>query len=349
MNVCLLTWWGDSLTYTLARALSAGGHGVHILVCDRERHLNAKWGISARIREIPDVTLELDPDAGLSTRYGMLIVQSFPRLDQQSSLVSRLAERADRVTLVSFGDRVRPWRDAVRLQRSEWRVVQPFRRKLSVVAYKDGFHRLDLFAATGVARAHVGFDVHSKFLHVDALFRRIHAADWSVGRPRNLRVNFVGSRDPRRRGDALDSVDRYLQRSGAAARDGRRVMWKVYSDAQPGALPESEFVDILSDSDFTLAPPGHSLITHRPIEAMLRGSIPILNEREAPIYELKLRDGENCLLVRDDDWAAAVARALQADRADLERMRANIMSIRETRLDYPALAAGIRGRLGVAA
>ena len=347
MKICLLTWWGDSLTYTVARALSTAGHTVDILITDRERHLAAKWGISARIRDIPGVTLLFAPDHESPEHYGILVIQSFPRIGEHTALASRLADRSDHVTLISFGDRVRPWRDAVRLQRVEQQVVRPFSRKLNVVAYKDGCHPLDLFALARVRRVHVGFDVHSKFLQSDALFRKIHATDWSVDEPRRLRLNFVGSRDPARRGEALERADRGWQSAGE--RDDRRVLWKVYSDDQPGALPESEFVDILSDSDFTLAPPGHSLITHRPVEAMLRGSIPILNAREAPIYELGLRDGENCLLVRNDDWAAAVHRALAMEPAEVRRMRTHILSARRTRLDYPVLAAAICRRLGAPA
>lgn len=345
MRICLLTWWGDSLTYTVARALSTTGHTVDILITDRERHLAAKWGISARIREIPGVTLLLGPGCEPAAHYGMLVIQSFPRIAEHVPLASRLADRSEGVTLISFGDRVRPWRDAVRLQRVERRVVRPLSRKLSVVAYKDGYHAFDLFALARVRRMHVGFDVHSKFLQSDTLYRQIHATDWSVDEPRRLRLNFVGSRDPARRSEALERAERGWRDAGE--RDDRRVLWKVYSDDQPGALPESEFVDILSDSDFTLAPPGHSLITHRPVEAMLRGSIPILNEREAPIYELGLRDGENCLLVRNDDWVAAVRRALAMDPAEVRRIRRHILAVRQTRLDYPVLAAAVCRRLGV--
>jgi hypothetical protein len=126
-------------------------------------------------------------------------------------------------------------------------------------------------------------------------------------------------------------------------------MWKAYSDEKPEALPESEFVEILSNSDFTLAPPGYSLVTHRPIEAMLRGSIPILNEREAPIYEIGLRDGVNCLLVRNDDWGAATSRALHSSQPEIEQMRRNVLEVRNAYLDYPVLSAAICRRLGATA
>lgn len=348
MDVCLLTWWGDSLTYTVARALSANGHAVEILVVDRERHLGAKWGISARLRDIPGVKLAMQPEALSRSRYDLLLIQSFPRIVAHRALVAQLAGRAGRVTLVSFGDRVRCWRDAVRLQIGELRTVLPFLHKLRTVAYKDGFHKADLFV-WAPRRVRVGFDVHSKFLHVDSLFRQIHTLDWAVGGRRPIRVSFVGSRDPGRRGAALDQIDRFLDASGARARHADRIMWRVYSDAEPGALPESEFVDILSNSDFTLAPPGHSLITHRPIEALLRGSIPIMNAAEAPLYEIRLRDGENCLLVRNGDWAAAVSRALDMSEDEIARMRAAALAMHDSKLRYDVLSKAIACRVGAAA
>ena len=347
MNICLLTWWGDSLTYTVARALAANGHAVDILVVDRERHLGAKWGISARIRDIPGVTLAMEPQALSRPRYSLLIIQSFPRILAHRALVAQLAGRAAHVTLISFGDLVRSWRDAMRLQTGELRTVLPFVHKLRTVAYKDGFHKADLFV--WAQRVRVGFDVHSKFLHVDSLFRQIHVLDWTVGGSRAIRVSFVGSRDPGRRGAALDQIDRFLDASGARARHADRIMWRVYSDAEPGALPESEFVDILSNSDFTLAPPGHSLITHRPIEALLRGSIPIMNASEAPLYEIRLRDGENCLLVRNGDWAAAVSRALDMSEDQIARMRAAALAMHESKLRYDVLSKAIARRVGAPA
>jgi len=345
MKVCLLTWWGDSLTYTVARALAANGHTVDILVTDRERHLSAKWGISSRIREISGVKLALDIGALGESRYDLLIIQSFPRIEAHRTLAARLANLAPRVTLISFGDRLRAWRDVISLQVGELRTVRGFLGKLSTVAYKDGYHAIDLFSWVS-RRVRVGFDVHSRFLHVETLYRKIHAQDWTVEAPRPIGLNFVGSRDPGRRGAALDKIERHLEASGAREALADRIMWRVYSDAEPGALPETEFVDILSKSDFTLAPPGHSLVTHRPIEALLRGSIPILNEAEASIYEVGLRDGVNCLLVRNDDWAGAAARALAMSQAEIVRMRQHAHGMTCSKLDYPVLSKAIALRIG---
>jgi len=345
MNICLLTWWGDSLTYTMARALAHNGHQVDILITDRERHLGNKWGNSARIRAIPGVRFLLDPSELSAPQHDLLLVQSYLRIAEHADVVRQLASRAAALTLVSHGDLIRDWRKAIELQLVELRVLRPHLKKLRNVAYKDGFHRWDLFGLLS-RRTNIGFDVHSRFLHDPALFEKIHGLDWTPSAKRPIAINFVGSCDPSRRGGALDRVKAYLDRSGTDGRHEGRVMWRVYSDAEPGALPESDFVDILSNSDFTLAPPGHSLITHRPVESMLRGSIPILNACEAGIYELGLRDGENCLLVQQDDWAAAVDRALAIPQDRVADMRARIRDLNATRLQYGPLSSGICTRLG---
>lgn len=346
MRVCLLTWWGDSLTYTVARALTANGHTVDILVTDRERHLGNRWGNSARIREIPGVRFLLERSELSHPRYDLLIIQSYPKISSHGSLVADLGRRSSRVTLISFGDLVRGWRSALGLQVRELRAVLPLIGRIGTIAYKDGFHRFDLFG-TLARRTNVGFDVHSRFLHTESLFHQIHARNWRVNATRPTCINFVGSRDPARRGDAVDQIERFLKASGEGTRNAGRIRWRVYSDAEPAALPETEFVDILSNSDFTLAPPGHSLITHRPIESMLRGSVPILNETEAPIYEIGLCDGENCLLVREGNWSAAVSRALSTSQDEVARMRANLWQMNESQLQYASLSKGICSRLGV--
>jgi hypothetical protein len=348
MKICLLTWWGDSLTYTVARALSEHGHDVDILLTDRERHLNAKWGNSRRIREIARAKIYFDAADLADKSFDLLLIQSYRGIRSHAAIAARLGGQAKVATLISFGDLARGWPEVMRLQFEECRITLPFRHKVKKVAYKDGHHVLDLFALLGRTRVNVGFDAHSKFLHDDTLYRQIHDKNWDASSPRPLRLNFVGSRDPQRRGEAVDQVARFLMTSVSKPDREARVMWKAYSDEKPEALPECEFVEILTKSDFTLAPPGYSLITHRPIEAMLRGSIPILNESEAPIYEVGLRDGENCLLVRNDHWSDAVSRALQASQGEIKRMRQNILRIRNACLDYPTLSAAICRRLGAA-
>jgi hypothetical protein len=102
----------------------------------------------------------------------------------------------------------------------------------------------------------------------------------------------------------------------------------------------------LTESDFTLAPPGYSLVTHRPVEALLRGSIPVLNADELDLYDLGLRDGVHCIAVPTGGWPDAMRRMLAMDEAEIQFMRGAIRSLVEEKVTYAALARDIARRLG---
>jgi hypothetical protein len=72
-----------------------------------------------------------------------------------------------------------------------------------------------------------------------------------------------------------------------------------------------------------------------------------LNAGEAHIYELGLRDGENCLLVEGGDWSAAVRRALAMPLPEIVRMRTHLHRLNVSQLQYDPLSRGICDRLGV--
>jgi hypothetical protein len=163
-----------------------------------------------------------------------------------------------------------------------------------------------------------------------------------------MRANFLGSRDPSMRSRILHSVQGYF---GDAASSGnsayKPTYWHVYSDAQPAALSAAEFLKVLSDSDFTLSPPGYSLVTHRPVEALLRGSVPVLNADELALYDLGLADGVNCIAVPPGGWAAAMQRIMDMSEAQVASMRRNVHAMLDEKVAYAALARDISRRLGV--
>jgi len=217
------------------------------------------------------------------------------------------------------------------------------------VAYKDGFHSADLL---GVLRRRqvIGFDAHSKFLRDPSLFAKIHAMDWDPGIVRPMRANFLGSRDPAIRTRILDSVHRYFtsfRASPAGDASPKKMYWHAYSDSQPAALGPAEFLDILQASDFTLAPPGYSLVTHRPIEALLRGSIPVLNAKRARHLRHGLVDGRPASppprpLADGDGTDPGDA------REQVSAMRRKVRLLVAKKVSYAALSRDISRRLGLA-
>jgi hypothetical protein len=125
----------------------------------------------------------------------------------------------------------------------------------------------------------------------------------------------------------------------------RRVLW-VTSPRHP-RLNREAYLDSLCESEFCLSPAGWSVWTHRTIEALQAGSIPILPQPEA--YHLGLLDGVHCLAVRGDDWEGAVARARGLRAAERHAMREAITALRQRALTLSALSAHYLSILGLTA
>jgi hypothetical protein len=145
---------------------------------------------------------------------------------------------------------------------------------------------------------------------------------------RRWRVGFLGNREPPER------TARLAQCKDAVVAAGNRITWYEYGGTEANGrrgLEPLEYLDALSDMDFCISPPGWGLQwTHRTVEALVRGSIPIIEDPE--VYYLGLRDGENCIVAEPDNWGAAVRRALELTERDTQRMRRNVATLRESLL-----------------
>ena len=180
----------------------------------------------------------------------------------------------------------------------------------------------------------------------------MHAADWDPAAHRPIRVNFMGCQDPDVRKQVLDTIRPLFHMDDARATStasDKTMFWHEYTNAAPVGLDPREFVRILTDSDFTLCPRGYSLVTHRPIEALLRGSVPVLAASELDLYGVEFVDRENCIVVPDAQWSQTIERLTRTDESVLVRMRSNIRATVENHLRYDVLARELRRRLGVAA
>lgn len=349
MNVWYLVYVADSLTYTIAKALLRGGHRVCVCEVGARRLSRPPDAVQRRLMATEGVSfVELD-DASLPREIDRLIVQVFPRPHESIVDAGRLAGRARRIALITAGDCSQSWRHAMKLQWQEAKRLARYAGRVDRVLYKDGWHARDLLGALK-PRDVVGFDVHSQFLHDSALYEAMHARDWVAHAHRPYRVNFMGSQDPPSRKKVLDNF-RHLFDADAAASSGsatgRTMFWHEYSDADPVGIPPREFIRLLTESDFTLCPRGYSLVTHRPIEALLRGSIPVLAKEEIGLYGVDLVDGENCIGVAEGSWAQTVQRLSRMDERDVVRMRLNAAAMFGRYLDYEALAQRLRTRIGV--
>jgi hypothetical protein len=152
---------------------------------------------------------------------------------------------------------------------------------------------------------------------------------------RRWRLGFLGNRQPPER------IARLAQCKDAFVGAENRVNWHEYehnlgdweSNRRPRFEPleQMDYMRALSDMDFCVSPPGWGQQwTHRTIEALVRGSIPIIEDPQ--VYGLQLRDAENCIVAKPDDWGAAVRRALDLGEAEIRRMRRNVVALREEQL-----------------
>jgi hypothetical protein len=351
MNVCHLVFVPDSLTYMVTKAAVSAGHTVYICLSDPEHGQKAPHKIMQRLMKLPHVIFITEENkAALPARIDRLIVQIFPRptATLESAMLGEMAARSRKITLVTAGDRSRFRRTALQMQWRELCRLVRWLGRVDRVVYKDGFHPLDLFAFFKPRRV-TGFDIHSMFMHDEDAFERIQKLDWNVEETRPISINFMGSQDPAIRKRALDSIRPEiirLQTTTAPMPSPKTILWHEYSDTEPAALGLQEFVDALSRSDFTLCPPGYSLITHRPIEAMLRGSIPVLHANELGLYDIALTDGVNCIAVSEENWPAALERCAHLNEDAIVAMRRNVRETAEALLLYPTSSKRMRLRLG---
>jgi len=146
---------------------------------------------------------------------------------------------------------------------------------------------------------------------------------------REHRICFVGCTQPPERAVRLEQCRRAL--AGAE----KKTYWLDYGGVEtrkgPTGLDPMQYLDVLSNTDFCISPPGWGdQYTHRTIEAIIRGSIPIIEDPER--YELEFRDHENCIIATATDWGAAVRATLDISEREVQRMRRNVLALRADRL-----------------
>src|SRR5437764_1289342 len=137
MNVWHLVFRTDSLTYTVAKAMSFGGHDVFVWVVDAEQDHSLAAGIQQRLRDTPRVRIVARDETKLPSVIDRLIVQVFPRPMESIQRISPLARRARSIALITAGDRSRSWRSAMKLQWLEARKFAPYAGTIDRVLYKD--------------------------------------------------------------------------------------------------------------------------------------------------------------------------------------------------------------------
>ena len=169
---------------------------------------------------------------------------------------------------------------------------------------------------------------------------------------RRFRIGFLGNLQPPERSGQLAQCHQALVDASVSIvgpdlerSSGRSAVWIVYGDGRnTKGLNPRQYTAVLSDMDFCISPPGWGRNwTHRTVEALVRGAIPVLEDPE--LYDVGLKDGETCVLVRNGDWAGATRRALAIPDDGIIVMRRAVMGLAQRNLTVERMAARLRSQL----
>lgn len=212
------------------------------------------------------------------------------------------------------------------------------------IGYIDGLYDFDLFSFFS-RKYIIGFDVHSEFLAYKKLKSLMFAFEWMPQVSRKFKINYMGNINPQTRAQIIKKIKSFLDESNLKF----KVLWIDYGNriSETRGVPPEKYIEYLSESDFTLCPPGYERVTHRVIEALVRGSIPVINEDELYLYDMNLQNEVNCIAVKNGDWIAAIQKILSIKDNQLIQMRYNILAMKEKYLLPEVAAKRLRQKMGL--
>ncbi|MCL6435187.1 MAG: hypothetical protein K6T90_13425 [Leptolyngbyaceae cyanobacterium HOT.MB2.61] len=222
----------------------------------------------------------------------------------------------------------------------------PVTLKAERVFLADGFYPTDLYSIWA-KRYLMGIDVHSNFLDNPDLLLKMFAFEWKPEVTRKYRLNFIGNRKPQFRTELINTIKSYLISQNLW--NSSEYLWIEYGD-EPGekrGVPPAEFIHYLTESDFTLCPPGYAKLTHRVIEALVRGSIPVLHTEELELYDSHLQDQINCLAVHHSNWVKAIDQLIHMPESKIVQIRSSILAMKEDILSNEAFSRKLGTKMGL--
>jgi len=212
-------------------------------------------------------------------------------------------------------------------------------------------YRLPLMWAPG---APMGYFVNPDFLRDAELRRAMFSREWPTETERPARLLFSGNPEPPVRREIVQTLTGFLSRQSnwpmlrsskaweqfceARRQDEQALLWMVrgepddpHWEARSDSIPPQRWPAVLQSADFSICPPGYEPKTHRVIESLLRGSIPILDCPDE--YDLDLQHEVNCLVVPKKNWVEVVSQALSLPSDRVAAMREAVRKCKERLLD----------------
>jgi hypothetical protein len=346
-NICIWAVTVECLTYTIAR--TAALSGVNVYVVTKPKDQESYYGHSLfyeKLEEIKNVTIlnQFEP-IELDWLYIELAATGL------NSQLINCARHARQIGLLSSCSKP-SYVKAIGGQLKEIVKYLPIALKAKRVFLIDGFYKFDLYGLYA-KRLLTGYDVHSNFLGSDELHHKMFAFAWRPEALRKYKLNFIGNRNPQHRTELIASVKSHLTSQGLLSNQedysDSKLVWIEYGDSagEKRGVESTEYIHLLSESDFTLSPPGYIKMTHRTIEALVQGSIPVLHENELGLYDIDLRNRVNCLTVKNQDWVAATKTIMTISQEEVIYMRSNILAMRDKFLSDEAFSRRLQTKMGL--
>ncbi|HEX3624674.1 MAG TPA: hypothetical protein VH280_04520 [Verrucomicrobiae bacterium] len=225
--------------------------------------------------------------------------------------------------------------------------------------------RLPLMLAPG---ALMGYFVNPDFLRDTELRHSLYAPDWTADGKRPLGLLFAGNPEPPVRRKIVEELTDHLSgqqqrpmlrsldecgRYQASSGNGKpAILWMVRGnpndvnwEGRADSIHPQRWAGVLKSADFSVCPPGYELKTHRVIESLLCGSIPILDCPDE--YDIGLEDGVNCLVAGKNTWKETVSEALNFSKEQIVAMRKNVWLCKERFLALNAAGRHLAQKCGL--
>jgi hypothetical protein len=218
--------------------------------------------------------------------------------------------------------------------------------------------------------ARMGYFVNPDFLRDPELRQSLFDTDWPMDGRRPLRLLFAGNPEPQVRRKIVEELTQHLAGQSQwpmlrSFEDGRycrtsnghdkqAIVWMVRGkpddpnwESRADSIHPKNWAGVLKSADFSVCPPGYELKTHRVIESLLCGSIPILDCPQE--YDVGLMHGVNCLVARKNTWKEVVSQALNFSQEQIIAMRENIRECRGRFLSLNSAGTSLAQKCGLKA
>ncbi|TVP61464.1 MAG: hypothetical protein EA343_14105 [Nodularia sp. (in: Bacteria)] len=333
-----------SVTYTIAYSIVLGGSELYLITSKKYQQENY---LLQNIINLKNVNV-IDNHDDFNIKLDILYIEFSNNYSRKDVLT--WSKQAKSKAAICF------YENNFRSQVKKFIKYFPVSLNFQTVIFVNGLPEFDLYKFL-TKRYVLGFDVHSKFLEDKNLSNMMFCFDWNPQTSRKYKLNFLGNILPIERTEILKQIKLYLNLNpelinsiNSIKNSNFECVWIEYGNnpaIKSQSLSSIEYINCLSNSDFTLCPPGYNKVTHRVVEALVRGSIPVINRGELQLYDMCLEDGINCIAVDEGNWISSIERLLNISADELTKMRLNILEMKDKHLLPNIFAKKLRKKMGI--